>query len=56
MEALANLILSVVATAIIAGFVTVIGNESFNQHYHYFVMWGLCFCAWWGIFFMVSEC
>lgn len=56
MEALAHLILSVAVTAVIAGLITVIGNESFNQHYNYFVMWAVCFCAWWGIFFVGSEC
>ncbi len=55
MEAIGHLLLSIVATAMIAGIVTVIGNEAFNQHFNYLSMWLVCFCAWWGIF-LIGEC
>ncbi|UUG69512.1 hypothetical protein SEA_SHAM_211 [Streptomyces phage Sham] len=54
-EAFAHLLLSIVATAVIAGLVTVVGNGAFNQHMQYLPVWGVCFLAWWGIWY-IGEC
>ncbi|QWT30081.1 membrane protein [Streptomyces phage TunaTartare] len=54
-EAVAHLLLSIIATAVIAGLVTVVGNEAFNQHIQFFAAWAVCFCMWWGIWYL-GEC
>jgi high-affinity Fe2+/Pb2+ permease len=54
-EAVAHLLLSIIATAVIAGLVTVVGNGAFNQHIQFFAAWAVCFLAWWGIWY-IGEC
>jgi hypothetical protein len=54
-EAFAHLLLSVIATAVIAGLVTVVGNGAFSQHMEFLPVWVVCFCLWWGIV-VIGEC
>ncbi|QNN99288.1 membrane protein [Streptomyces phage Faust] len=54
-EAFAHFLLSVIATAVIAGLVTLVGNGAFNQHIEFLVAWLVCFCLWWGIV-IIGEC
>jgi hypothetical protein len=51
MEAIAHLLLSIVATAVLAGIIVIFRHED-----PYLLVWFLCFCGWWGIFFIGSEC
>ena len=54
-EAFAHLLLSVIATAVIAGLVTVVGTGAFSQNMEFLPVWAVCFCLWWGIV-VIGEC
>lgn len=53
-EVAAHVLISIIATAVLAGAITLL-SHAFNQDPEFLIVWLICFLGWWGIVWL-GDC